>query len=134
MAKKRNNKGEGARLVSAAILGLDCKVVIVAGKRYVIQPPTIARLAGAALHLSAVAEEETVGGLIGSQMSIESASKALSQLVCGSDALADELRRGTLEEVVEGLKEAYSLVDVRNFMTLSSLAGALSGLIAKPKR
>ena len=49
-----NMEQEGAKIVSSAILGMDFKVVVVAGKSYVIAPPTIKRLAGAGYWLSSI--------------------------------------------------------------------------------
>lgn len=133
MSKKSNGKYQGAKLVSAAILGLDYRNVVVAGKRYVIHPPTIARLAGAASRLADVAEAETVAEVVASQKNIMSAAAALSQFIDGTDSHTEALSKGTLAEVAGALREAYSMVDVGNFTMLSAMSGALCQLTARPR-
>ena len=51
---------QGARIVSDAIIGNDFKVVVVNGKSYIIYPPTIHKIAGAASYLSNVGKIENL--------------------------------------------------------------------------
>ena len=53
-------KSQGARIVSDAIIGNDFKVVVVNGKSYIIYPPTIHKIAGAASYLSNVGKIENL--------------------------------------------------------------------------
>ena len=127
-------KKNATKLVSSALLGLDVKVVVVHDKRYVIHPPTIARLAGAGYHLADIADAETLQELITGQKDIKSACFALSQLIDGTDSHAEELSHGTPIEVVNALSEAYSLVDVQDFMKLSLLARNVGKMIANQRQ
>ena len=130
---KENNISKSVKLVSSAILGLDIKVVIVAGKRYAIQPPTIERFAGAGMYLAEIADCESISDLLQGQ-SIEASVKALSWFVCGNDKLADELKQGTLTEITTALAEAYSLCGLQDFSMLSTLAKNVARMVANTKQ
>lgn len=133
--KSRNTQGKktGAALISSALLGLDFRVVIVNGKRYIIEPPTIAKIAGASYFLSDIASAESVMDMLG-KSNILDATAALSYFICGTDKLKDELTKGTLKEIVEALAQAYSLIDLSDFSMLSTLARNVSTLTAKAKQ
>lgn len=123
---------EGDRLISEAIIG-DFKVVIVNGKSYKVNSPTVYRLAGAGKHLSSFGNEQTLSDIFRSIGESERLAKALSWLVSGDESLSDELSQGTFDELVEALGEAYSLISVQNFMMLSSLARNVGRMIANSK-
>ena len=129
MAKKRN----AAKLVSAALLGLDGETVIVAGRAYYIAPPTIRKIAQAAYYLSDMKDADNVRDLMMSLGDLKCACSALSCLVRGDESLTEELMDGTLEEVAEALEVAYNLVSVENFWKLSALARNVANLTAKQK-
>lgn len=129
MAKNKN----AAKVVSAAILGLDGETVIVAGKAYHILPPTIRRIAQAAYHLSDMKEAESLKELIMSIGTPQPICNALSCMICGDESLADELMDGTMSEMAEALETAYSLASVENFWTLSALARNVANLTAKQR-
>lgn len=123
---------EGAKIVSSAILGMDFKVVVVAGKSYVIPPPTIKRLAGAGYWLSSI-KGDTIKDVFLSKENPEAFAHALSYMIQGDDSLFDELSNGTDGEIRYALEEAYSMVSVGNFIELLGLARNVASLIAKPK-
>lgn len=123
---------EGAKIVSSAILGMDFKVVVVAGKSYVIAPPTIKRLAGAGYWLSSI-KGDTIKDVLLSKETPEAFVHALSYMIQGDDRLFGELSNGTDEEIRYALEEAYSMVSVGNFIGLLGLARNVASLIAKPK-
>ena len=127
-----NMEQEGAKIVSSAILGMDFKVVVVAGKSYVIAPPTIKRLAGAGYWLSSI-KGETIKDVLLSKDTPEAFAHALSYMIQGDDGLFGELSNGTDEEIRCALEEAYSMVSVGNFIGLLGLARNVASLIAKPK-
>ena len=116
---------KGSKLVTDAVLGMDSKTVVVNGKVYFVPSPTIYRLAGAGKYLSDFGEENTVSDILRSVNGSMNLCKALSWLICGNIKLANELSKGTFEEVVIALEE--------NFSMLSTLARNVAGLIAKPK-
>lgn len=129
MAKNKN----AAKVVSAAILGLDGETVIVAGKAYHILPHTIRRIAQAAYHLSDMKEAESLKELIMSIGTPQPICNALSCMICGDESLADELMDGTMSEMAEALETAYSLASVENFWMLSALARNVANLTAKQR-
>lgn len=123
-----------AKLVSAAILGKELRFVEVNGKVYPMQPPTIHKLAGAAYYLADLADEESkVSEVLYDKDRLESTVKALSYLIDGSERLWEELAEGTMEEIVGGIETAYSLVGVRDFTVLLTLARNASRLTAQQR-
>lgn len=130
MGKTRRN---AAKIVSAAIIGLDGETVVIAGRAYHILPPTIKRLAQAAYYLSDMGEAETLRGLLMSVGNPEPLCNALSCLIRGDESLRDELMEGTMDEVAEAMEVAYSLASVENFWKLSALARNVASLTARQR-
>lgn len=126
-------KENAAKLVSAALTGKDGVEVTVAGRSYVIPPPTIRRIAGAGFYLADFGEEKTVTDAVHEFMMMEDWARALSIFITGDENLADELSEGTLEEVLDGVDKAVSLIGVQNFSKLSLLAKNVKGAIAKQR-
>lgn len=124
---------QGAKIVSDAIIGNDFKVVVVNSKPYIIYPPTIHKIAGAASYLSNVGKIENLEDIFLSMKDTPNASHALSWLINGNDELFEELSKGTFEENVEALSIAFSLISVENFMKLSALVKNVASLAAKQK-
>lgn len=124
---------KGSKLVSEAIVGDDIKTVIVAEKLYVIHPPTIYKLAGAGKYLSSLGDEQSVRDCIKSINDSEKLVYALSWFIKGDNSLYEDLSRGTFDELVDALSEAYSLISVENFTRLSILAKNVAKLIANQK-
>lgn len=123
-----------AKIVSSAILGMDFKVVIVNGKSYIVTPPTIKKIAGAAYWLSDVKDGKNIKELFASINNVEPLAHALSWFIQGNDSLFEELSNGTLDEVIDGLESAYSLLSTKNFLRLSVLAKNVAGLTAKQRQ
>ncbi len=130
MAKTKN----AARVVSSAMLGLDLQTAAVAGKTYVLRPPTIKRLCGAAHHLSAFTELKNMEQMLTSHTALRGAAAALSWLIDGSDALTGELMDGTPHELAEAIAAAVGMLSTRDFLTLSVSAVNVAGLTAKQKQ
>ena len=78
---------QGAKIVSDAIIGNDFKAVVVNGKAYVIYPPTIHKIAGAASYLSNVGKIENLEDIFLSMKDTPNASHALSWFINGNDEL-----------------------------------------------
>lgn len=123
-----------AKIVSSAILGMDFKVVIVNGKSYIVTPPTIKKIAGAAYWLSDVKDGKNIKELLASINDVEPLAHALSWFIQGNDSLFEELSNGTLDEVIDGLESAYSLLSTKNFLRLSVLAKNVASLTAKQRQ
>lgn len=123
-----------AKIVSSAILGMDFRVVIVNGKSYIVTPPTIKKIAGAAYWLSDVKDGKNIKELLASINNVEPLAHALSWFIQGNDSLFEELSNGTLNEVIDGLESAYSLLSTKNFLRLSVLAKNVASLTAKQRQ
>lgn len=130
MGKK---KGNAAKIVSAAILGLDGETVVIAGRAYHILPPTIKRIAQAAFYLSDMGEANSLKGMLMSIGRPQPLCNALSCFIKGDESLCEELMEGTLDEITDALDVAYSLASVENFWQLSALARNVASLTAKQR-
>lgn len=130
MTKKKN---KGAKLVADAIIGLDVRTCIVGGKVYVIHPPTIKKLAGAAHYLDGIANADSVHAVLCNQANIENIAHAFSWIVNGDDSLFEQVAHGAFDELVEGIELAYSMLSPQGFLKLSHLAKNVAMMIAQPK-
>ncbi len=128
-----NEIQDGAKLVAAAIVGLDYKYITVNNTPYVLKPPTIHRLAGAAYWLTECGGGDSIKDVLETLANAESLAKALSWFINGDDSLAGELAQGTPTEVIAGIEQAFSMIDVENFIKLSALHRSAKMLIAKQK-
>lgn len=124
---------QGAKIISESIIDSDFRTVFVGGRAYTIYPPTIHKLAGAISHLSGVEEADNLKEILLSLGESEVYCKALSWLINGDERLSDELAKGTYEENVNALDEAFSLIDSKVFLKAVSLAKNVSLLAAKPR-
>lgn len=123
----------GAKIISESIIGMDFRTVIVGGKSYTVYPPTIHKLTGAISYLSGVQEADNLKDVLLSLGKSEVYSKALSWLIAGDESMSDELAKGTYEENVNALDEAFSMIDSKAFLKAVSLAKNVSLLAAKPR-
>lgn len=124
---------KASKLVADAILGEDSVTIMVNGKTYCISPPTIIKLVKAAKYLDSFEECKTLAEVLCMLKNLDDACKALSVFIQGDESISDELSKGTLEEVVNGLQTAYSLISIKDFQTLSILAKSAARMIAKPR-
>lgn len=124
---------KASKLVADAILGEDSVTIMVNGKTYCISPPTIIKLVKAAKYLNSFEEGKTLAEVLCMLKNLDDACKALSVFIQGDESISDELSKGTLEEVVNGLQTAYSLISIKDFQTLSILAKSAARMIAKPR-
>lgn len=123
-----------AKIVSSAILGMDFKVIVVNNKSYVLTPPTIKKIAGASYYLSDIGQGNTIRELLLTINNAEAISHALSWFIKGDDSLFEELSKGTMNEIVDGLDTAYSLISTDSFLKLSVLAKNVANLTAKQRQ
>lgn len=124
---------DGAKMIASAIIGLDYKMIIVNDKSYIIEPPTIERIAGASYWLLDAGDGNTVRDVLSLMSKAENLSKALSWYIQGNDELSQELAKGKMSEVVDGLEAAMSMIEATNFLKLSGLRKSARILIAKQK-
>lgn len=125
--------GKAAKIVSSSIIGMDFKTVLVGGRSYVIFPPTIRKIAGASFYLSSMDECHSIEDVIRSLSNIKDAAHALSWFISGSDDISEELMDGTLDEVIEALVTAYSMVSIEDFQMLSALSRNVSKMTANQR-
>lgn len=127
-------KDNGVKLVSSAIVGLDCETVIVNGKMYVIAPPTIARISGAGTYLSDLNGGGTLKDVLGDLKNFNAYAHALSWFIKGDDSLFEEFLNTAFDEVAEALGVALKMLSPENFIVLSTLVKNVSRLIANAKQ
>lgn len=123
-----------SKIVNAAVLGKDFETVFVNGKAYIINSPTIHKIAGAGYYLSDLKDGVTVMDMLRSLKDVEAASRALSWLIQGDENLYEELSKGTFDEVVEALATGLSMISAENFYKLSVLAKNVALLTAKQRQ
>lgn len=121
---------DAVKLISSAVLGIDCETVLVGGRTYVIFPPTVERIAGAGRFLSDLGEGRTVAEVLGTMQRMDAACRALSWFIQGDEGLWSELSGGTLEEVTDALSVAVGMIGIQNFPRLSALVRSVRSLIA----
>lgn len=124
---------KGSKIVSASIIGADFVNVTVNGKCYTVFSPTVHKLAGASMYLSDFGNEQDLKSILRGINNSDGVAHALSWLVKDDDSLFEELSQGTLDELVDAISEAYSLISVESFTKLSTLARNVSSLVAKQK-
>ena len=127
---------KASKIVSSAIIGADVRVFVVNSKQYAVHPPTIYKLSGAISFLSDIdlsGDMESKAVFVAASESFENCTKALSWFIIGKDDLYEELRHGTTQEIINGIKEAISLISITDFLEAVSLAKSVSGLAARPK-
>ncbi len=122
-----------SKLVTDAILGEDAVTILVNGNSYYIPSPTIIRLVKAAQYLNSVEGGNTFGDVLNMMKNLEDACKALSVFIQGDDGLSKELSKGSPNEIVLGLQAAYSLISIKDFQMLSTLARSVARMIANPR-
>ena len=83
---------DAAKIVNAAVLGKDFETVIVNGKAYVINPPTIHKMAGAGYYLSDLKGATTVMDML---RSLKDVNLCLG-LLKGMKVFLMSLREGNL--------------------------------------
>ena len=127
------DKTNGARMVTAAMLGLDGETVLVGGHVYFIKPPTIKRLMGFGYYLSGFNGMDRIGDFFRDMKDIGEVCKALSWLIAGDESKAEELGDGTLDELVAAIEVGLSLIGTENFTRLSVFSRSVSKLIARPR-
>lgn len=98
-----------------------------------MEPPTIAKIAGATYWLCEYGEGKTLRDILTSLSKAENLAKALSYLIQGSDKLSEELAQGSLPEVIAGIEAGFSMIEATNFMKLSALQKSARLLVAKQK-
>jgi len=124
---------DATKLVAAALLGKDTDTVEVGGHSYTIPAPTIKRIAGAGFYLSDFGSEKDIKDVVREFMLFDELAKALSWFITGDESLSDKLSEGTLEELLNGIDKAVTLVGIGNFSRLSTLARNVKMTIAKQK-
>ena len=123
----------GADLVAKALLNKESKTILVGGKPYFIKPPTIKQIAAVGLTLSGIGTGGTLEEVLSMMTDATKAATALSIFVVGDDSLTKKFEGATLNEVVNGLSEALSLIGIEDFLKLSDLSRSVRRLIANPK-
>lgn len=124
---------KATKIVSGAIAGLDSETVLINGKVYIIDPPTIHKISGAGYYLSDIGDYQTISDVINDMKNFSSYAHALSWFIKGDDSLVDEFMNAPFNDVSEAIGVAFTMLPPENFIKLSALARNVQQLIAKPK-
>ena len=124
-----------AKTIADAIIGNDFQTIVVNEKPYTIYPPTIHRIAGAISCLSSVniGECNSFADVFSFCKDSKQLSKALSWMIGDNESLCEELSQGTLEEIVQALSVAFSLISTSVFSRAVNLMRSVNQLAAKEK-
>lgn len=124
---------KAAKIVSNALFGTDGADVLIGGKKYHINPPTIKKIAGACIYLCDLGDAQTISDLLKYLASAEDCANALSVLVNGDDSLFEEFKEAPLDDVVTAIMISLEMINAQNFLTLLASVKNVQMLIAKPK-
>lgn len=123
---------DAVKLVSSEILGLNAETVSIGGEVYVVNPPTIRRLAGATMYLGGVSAFENTAELVKAVAS-DDLARALSWLLNGDESMTEKFLDCDVNEVALGVAVGISMIDPGNFTALSVSARNVRSLIARQK-
>lgn len=124
-----------AKIVSSAIIGADTENIIVGGQAYIVNPPTVRKLAGAGFYMADLMLPDEVNLIdVLKSLGTDNAAHALSWFVAGDESLTETFLDAPFSEVVDGLTVVYSLISTENFLRLSTLAKNVGSLIARQKQ
>lgn len=124
---------KGAKLISGEVVGLNAVTVIINGRAYVIDPPTIHKFEGATRCLADVnlrEDAQTIKELLLSNQDCSAYARALSWLINDDESLTKELEKGSYEDVVNALEEGLALMSPQVFWKAASLMKTASLLTA----
>ena len=124
---------KASKLITDAILGEETRTIVVGGKPYFVEPPTILKIAKAAKYLDSVEGGTTMEAVLDMMKNLKNACKALSVFIQGDENLEEDLSQGTPAEIVAGLKEVFSLISITDFQELSTIAKSVAKMIAVPR-
>ncbi len=124
---------KAAKEVGAAIMQMDFRTVVVGGKAYTVMPPTIDKIAGAGYYSSGAKDGGSIKEVIASLADAKLWAHALSWIIEGNDSLYETFCKADVNELVDALVEALSLISAENFLKLLVLMRNVAKLTAKPK-
>lgn len=122
-----------SKLITEALLGEDGVTILVDGQSYYVESPTIERIVGAAKYLHHVEDCKSLEDILNIMSNLENACKALSFFIQGDESLSAKLAKGKPNEIIIGLKAAYSLISIKDFYELSTLAKSVAKMVANPR-
>ena len=123
---------DAVKLVSSEILGLSFETVTIGNEVYVMRPPTIRRLCGAAMYLGGISDIKTDADLV-KALGADDMAKALSWLLEGDESLYEKFLDCDVNEVAVGVLAGLGMIDPGNFTVLSALARNVRSLIARQR-
>ena len=125
---------KAANTIANAVLGEDRKVIVLAGKAHIIEPPTIATICRAITFLSNVdrtstGEEhlERVKSDLGNMM------KGLAVFIFGDPERYKEIENASLAELKEALTTVIKLISAEDFFVCAALAESVARMAATQK-
>lgn len=125
---------KAANEIANAILGDDCKVIILGGKAYTIKAPTIAIICESIKYLSCI-DRTTTGReeLSKAKEDLENILKGLSVFIFETPDKYIDIQGATIKELKESLETVIKLISAEDFFVCAALAESVARMAAIPK-
>lgn len=125
---------KAANTIANAVLGEDGKVVILAGKAYILEPPTIATICRAITYLSNVDRTSTgEEHLERVKADLENMLKGLSVFIFSDPERYKEIEGASLAELKEALTTVVKIISAEDFFVCAALAESVARMAATQK-
>lgn len=125
---------KAANTIANAVLGEDRKVIVLAGKARIIEPPTIATICRAITFLSNVDRTSTGEEHLDRVKSdLENMLKGLAVFLFGDPERYKEIENASLAELKEALTTVIKLISAEDFFVCAALAESVARMAATQK-
>lgn len=125
---------KAANTIANAVLGTDGKVIVLAGKAHILEPPTIATICKAITYLSNVDRTSTgEEHLERVKSDLENMLKGLAVFLFGDPERYKEIENASLAELKEALTSVIKLISAEDFFVCAALAESVARMAATQK-
>lgn len=124
---------KAAKLVADAVLGDDCKVIVIAGKAYTVRPLTAGQMCRIIQHWAMLQAEDKPNDLMAIKNDIEEILKGISVAIFDDDNSWEELNGATQKEMADAMKAIVQLISAEDFFVCAALAKNVAKMAATLK-
>ena len=125
---------KAAKAVADAVLGEDFRVIILGGKAYPVNPPTIATICKAIQYLSQVDKTDT------GKENLEKVKDDMVNMLKGVSVFLfdvpdryEEIAGASVKELRDALETIIKLISAEDFFVCAALAESVARMAAKPR-